>query len=587
MNKVNKKALYIYIALLLPVFISIVFLYSRLSLSFVNFEQSVIKALIQLIRIGAFSLFDFGCYGLITLLLIKKERYIGQFIFVIIYPFCFLLLHFFYSYFDYLPHIKRLMDMQHLWDIRAQLGAQVFNIFNTLWLLIVIIFLVVICRKRKFFHEHFSKISDKLIFVLFGIITMPLILILLANQFKGMGIREARLRCGDTYAVRANSVFLIYIDQIIELATDKFNPDSVKVPPPGAVNGKDKFNLKSQKVRDVALIQVESLDRGAVQYQFANGDQLMPFFNQLKKDSLYFNDFYTHHNGGGSSNAEFATLLSIIPTRDHNGFVSLDYEAAPSLNQLLAEHNYASYFFHANKGSFFERTQVYTSMKFDRFYDEKSYSAKAKGWHSKDKDFFKQSIQKVKDDLENENKAKFLYFVTMQTHGPFTNYDSSIAKKLSIYPKFNQAAKLEKDYLASMSDLDKALEYFVKKLKLELNDPIIFIYSDHNSGVLDRPNKGIEKIPFLIHGLSNLSISESIKNQPASLMDIAPTVAYLLGKEPSREWIGNNLLQVRAKQKVIFINGDVIEKLEGNESIQRRVNNEEQVFINYSESLQF
>jgi len=31
----------------------------------------------------------------------------------------------------------------------------------------------------------------------------------------------------------------------------------------------------------------------------------------------------------------------------------------------------------------------------------------------------------------------------------------------------------------------------------------------------------------------------------------------------------------------------VIEKLEGNESIQRRVNNEEQVFINYSESLQF
>src|SRR5690625_7115157 len=94
--------------------------------------------------------------------------------------------------------------------------------------------------------------------------------------------------------------------------------------------------------------------------------------------------------------------MGIIFTHNDNTF--------HSHSEILKEKNDHSAVFHPNDGTFWNRNQMYDTLKIDEFYDKEFYDVNEEnsiGWGLKDKPFFEQSIQYLKD-LPEPYYAKFI-----------------------------------------------------------------------------------------------------------------------------------------------------------------------------------
>ncbi|MFN2364443.1 MAG: LTA synthase family protein [Halarsenatibacteraceae bacterium] len=301
---------------------------------------------------------------------------------------------------------------------------------------------------------------------------------------------------------------------------------------------------------NIIAIQVETLDEKIIDYEY-NGQEITPFLNQLKTESLYFPNFITQHIRG-SYNADFSFLTSLYPINRNYPYRENNLEKFQSIVNVLNNYGYKTLAFHNYDGDFFNRNTAFSELNFDRYYSETDYSTEdivmeaENNLRISDYDFFKQSL----DYLEEAEEPFFSFFITVSSHNPFDYYPQS--EEVAAFNDIED--ELVKDLFNSFSFFDSSLEMFINQLdERGLKDnSLIIIYSDHESLVnrdeyfsgrdynLTRNVKKPEHVPlFIIHP----EIQNKIDERAVSILDLSPTILDLLGKtEMPEEFLGRSIL---------------------------------------------
>jgi phosphoglycerol transferase MdoB-like AlkP superfamily enzyme len=354
-----------------------------------------------------------------------------------------------------------------------------------------------------------------------------------------------RVEFDSTDAMRAYGITWTVAGLAYNSMRDHFFRGQTAVPYPGKISKNSTLEplpLSSLKRADVIIIQVESLEKSVID-QKINGVEITPFLNRLKRRSIFFDQFYSQHYGGGSSDAELSALTSLLPISDRPSFRTLLPGKIESLANALKRDGYTTGGFHANYGNIFSREQGFKKLGFDKFYSANYFSGKAKGFYSWDKEFFKQSITYI----QNMPKPFLAYLITVQSHGPFRNYHPETASLFHF--ESTPYNPLERDYIAVIHEVDEAIEeffYYLNQADL-LNQTVIFLFADHKSRAFNDQSIA-ESIPLLIY---HKNLPPAINHTIGSHIDIAPTIAHLLKIQEGKNWLGNSLFALNQKETIV------------------------------------
>ena len=322
--------------------------------------------------------------------------------------------------------------------------------------------------------------------------------------------------------------------------------------------------------RNIIFIFAESVQNFVINNE-VNGKEITPFLNQLTndQDTYYFENFYHQTEQGKTSDSEFLVENSLYPLSRGSVFFTNGQNEYNGFSELIKEKGYYSAVFHANGDSFWNRDQMYESLNVDQFFDIDSYKLTEEntvGWGLKDKEFFEQSIDYLKE-LKEPYYAKF---ITLTNHFPFELHEED----RSIEPYDSNSATLN-NYFPTVRYTDEAIEQFFTQLKQAnlYEDSIIVIMGDHY-GISANHNKAmsmyldkdeitpydhvqLQQVPFFIH-IPGHGEGEVI-SKVAGQIDVKPTLLHMLGLETDNDiYFGNDLFHDDRKDFIALRNGDFI-----------------------------
>jgi hypothetical protein len=487
----------------------------------------------------------------------------------------------FCTYYGDLIHPSRIGDVRYLPDIARQLIHQIVDP----WFLVQLGILGA-CLGVIHWGFRSREIPRRMIAVTLAAVFAANAALVGLQVFRRGSLTANRQSFGLLQSVYLYGAAPVYLEATFDVLLGK-PKERVPVPFPGTVNAGlgEIGDLRGVGIGldHAFILQVESLDVKALEYVDPNGNALMPFTRSLSERSHFHTRFWAHHSGGGSSSAELATLLSLVPITSHNGFLTGNYDEIEALNHVLKRAGFESFFFHANRGNFFGRNTAYERLEFDHFCDARCFEGDAEGWYSRDRAFFEQSVGLLRE-RRGPGSRIFAYFVTMQSHGPFRNYDDATSEELAAeLSSFAGSSRLRRDYMCSMREVDRAIETFFASIRAAgLDDALVVLFADHTSGVMNGVENRSERVPLLIH---YPGVEPRRLDAVGSLLDVAPTIAQLLGLDPGATWIGDTLYQGDGRV-VIFADGTVLrgtpDRLE-----RSRANEQQRRFLEYSRYLQW
>ena len=300
------------------------------------------------------------------------------------------------------------------------------------------------------------------------------------------------------------------------------------------------------KGRNVIYIQIESLENSVINQKIGN-QEITPSLNELAKEGLYFNNYYSEVGPGNTADAEFVTMNSLYALPDDVAFIDYAQNNYNAFPQLLDNNSYHTYSLHGDVATFWNRSNIYPKLGYQKWFSKDDFTIPRKigAFDLGDEDFFSQSIPKLKTLVQ-----PFLAtLITLSSHTPFVLPDD--LNTLSI-PKDTSLNDLQEDYLQSIHYTDKAVGEFIDQLKQNdlYNNSIIVIYGDHQSYTNIANGLGTDKnnlpgiaddqIPLII--LTPRTKLKATINTPASHLDLYPTIANLIGIDSPKSILGQDIL---------------------------------------------
>jgi lipoteichoic acid synthase len=326
------------------------------------------------------------------------------------------------------------------------------------------------------------------------------------------------------------------------------------------------------KGKNVIVIHLESFQQFLINYKL-NGQEVTPFLNSLYngKSTYSFSNFFNQVGQGKTSDAENMLENSVYGLPQGSLFSALGtdntFQAAPAiLNQRAG---YSSAVFHGNKGSFWNRDNVYKNLGYQYFFDASYYNTNANNlteYGLKDKLLFHDSIKY----LERMQQPFYVKYITVTNHFPY-----ALDKKNTSFPAANTDDTSVNDYFVTAHYLDQAVKEFFDYLKKSglYDKSIVVIYGDHY-GISDSrnlklapllgksadtwndfDNMQLQRVPFMIHipGLKNGGVQTTYGGE----IDVLPTLLHLLGISSKRYiQFGTDLFSKKHDQTVAFRNGN-------------------------------
>ncbi|MFC4324224.1 LTA synthase family protein [Litchfieldia salsa] len=322
------------------------------------------------------------------------------------------------------------------------------------------------------------------------------------------------------------------------------------------------------KGMNVIYVHMESIQNFLINYEL-HGEEVTPFLNSLTKEAntLYFDNFFHQTAQGKTADAEFMVANSLYGLPQGAAFTTKGLNTYQSAPAILGQQGYTSAVLHGNKGSFWNRDEIYKSLGYDHFYDASFFDMKVEDladYGLMDKPFFEQSMPY----LNALPQPFYANFITVTHHFPFT-----IDEEEATIAKHTTGNKTVDNYFQTARYADEALEQFFAYLKdANLYDnSIIIMYGDHY-GISNNHNKamkeviGKEVIPFESAGLQRTPLfirvpgmEGAVNHEYAGQIDLLPTLLHLLGIE-TKEYIhfGTDLLSDEHDDIIPFRNGDFV-----------------------------
>ncbi|MGL6000173.1 MAG: LTA synthase family protein [Pseudomonas proteolytica] len=284
---------------------------------------------------------------------------------------------------------------------------------------------------------------------------------------------------------------------------------------------------------NIVLVTIESF---SAKYMGSNGDgrNLTPNLDELRKHSLYFNNFYA--TGTRTDRGLEAITLAIPPTPGRSIVKRIGRESGfASLGQQLSAIGYDSVFVYGGRG-YFDNMNAFFSGNGYRVVDQSSVNESEisfkNAWGMADEDLFKQTL-KLADAGYAKQQPFLLQLMTTSNHRPYT------------YPDGRIDIRSGNGRDGAVKYTDYAIGQFLQAARQKpWFDNTIFVFvADHTAGSAGKEDLPIAnyQIPLFIYAPKLIEARESA--QLASQIDIAPTLLGLLNLSYESTFFGRNLLQ--------------------------------------------
>jgi len=322
--------------------------------------------------------------------------------------------------------------------------------------------------------------------------------------------------------------------------------------------------------KNLIMILAESLEPYAINSLF------MPNLNDMKSNSLIFDNYYAPLYYRNTADSEFMMHTSFYPDREIQ--LSMDAYGENVYPNTLPRHfsseGYESFAFHNYTDYYYPRGEFHpNTLGFDTYKGGidmgllTEEEGKNKQWTSDLK-----MMRSTLDDVLQQDKF-FSYFLTVSGHLDYDE-DHPIASKNidtieNILVNNNETIENEefKYYLAAQYEFDLALGYLIDELEAsnKLDDTVIMISADHYAYGLDNDTheefnttKDLESTNLNMHNLPlmlyNPSVEETHIDSIMSNIDIMPTIANLfsLNDMNYNKAMGNDVFDESTQNTVWF-----------------------------------
>ncbi len=316
------------------------------------------------------------------------------------------------------------------------------------------------------------------------------------------------------------------------------------------------------KGKNVVVVQVEAFMNFVIGKEIG-GEEITPHFNNLMKESLYFENFYHQTGQGRTSDADFLTNISLHPLPTGSVFVRFPDHEYDSLSSILGSEGYHTAAFHAYESSFWNRYTMYKNMGYDEFLNRNNYILdEPVGWSLGDKSFFKQSVNYITEEQAKNPAPFYSFMITLTSHHPYV-----MPASLRELNTGSLDGTMMGDYLHSIHYADAALGELVEQLKKKglWEDTLLLVYGDHDSSIKEKADyetflgrslsdlemhQIMNQVPLLMH-LPN-GENAGVVLEPAGQIDIAPTILHLLGISTEENYLmGSDLLSTSKRMTVL------------------------------------
>ena len=325
------------------------------------------------------------------------------------------------------------------------------------------------------------------------------------------------------------------------------------------------------KGKNLIVVQVEALQEFVINRSI-NGQEITPNLNKLIGNSLYFDNYYTQTAGGGTSDAELLSNVSMFPAKDGSAYIRFSGNDYYSLAKRLKEDGYYAAAMHAYKPGFWNRSVMYKSLGYDEFFSKNNMEQdELIGMGLSDKSFFRQSLA----HMEQYKEPYYSLLITLSSHYPFDNDER-------YYSSFD-VGKYEDtffgNYLESIHYADEALGEFINGLEKSglLERSVLAIYGDHFAipkdkkeylgeflglGNMDDFNwVNQQRVPLIIHIPGDEY--KGVKQIAGGGLDFMPTILNIMGVDSSSmPMLGRDLMNSQEGMAVLrhgtFITDDHI-----------------------------
>lgn len=297
---------------------------------------------------------------------------------------------------------------------------------------------------------------------------------------------------------------------------------------------------------NVILITAESFSSWAVSEKYT------PTLYKLVNSGFVFNNFYMH-GYTATTIGEYMLCTGLLPNgRDSVAPFdkTIDKYMGMCMGNIMKNLGYPTYAYHNHTYTYYNRDETHPNMGY-------VYKGKGEGggleidyvWPASDLQMMEKSI----DDFINEEHFH-AYYMTVSAHKNYTWTGNSMAHKNKSLVADMDATENMKGYMACSIELDRALEYLIKRLEEKgiADKTVIALAADHYPyGMKDDLVAEIGAEANKWYGLqdSNLILWSASMTEPVyidkvcSSVDVIPTLLNLLGIDyDSRLYSGKDIL---------------------------------------------
>lgn len=384
-----------------------------------------------------------------------------------------------------------------------------------IWSLVALIVVYVYLTKRK--ENYFNNVRRREIRknnVLWSLVTALICLVIFAFNLTSTDVSRLAKQWNREYVLSRFGVYTYQISDTVSSIKAKFNVlfgyEENRELFEEFFEEKLKENGQEQKEtnaytgifegKNIITIHAESIQQFCLGTSF-NGEELTPNLNKLASEGIYFSNFYAQESVGTSSDTEFTFATSLMPAS--SGTVAINYwdRQYVTTQKMLKDMGYFTFSMHGNNGSYWNRINLHNSLGYEKFYNYETDFVidEVIGLGLSDKSFFRQSISKIKE-ISEQNEKFYGTMIMLTNHTPFTDIENghSDYSVTFDYMKYNEqtgeyeltsAPFLEEtklgSYLKSVHYADEAIGQFIQDLDNEglLENTVIVLYGDHDAKV--------------------------------------------------------------------------------------------------------
>jgi phosphoglycerol transferase MdoB-like AlkP superfamily enzyme len=319
---------------------------------------------------------------------------------------------------------------------------------------------------------------------------------------------------------------------------------------------RDAFNR--DEAPHVFVVMLESFSADYIDKKEA-GKAVTPFFNQLKKEGYYLNNFFS--GSVETSKGQFATLCSVYPSYKSNVFTSYPDNTFRCLSHILQERGYTNVFMKAYHSLNFENTgEFVTANAFEyahgmdkEFVTPQERKELTIGWGIRDDAFYQKTFAYL-DTLHAQGESDDPFFVTTMSVTNHMMFDDIPPELQYIHP---QPDSHEDNYANSMYLTDRFLKTFFAELKKRdyLHNSLVIVLGDngfpmgqHNNNYHNTKSAYNEmfKTPLLVWWPGKVAPQVG-QNTARSQVDVAPTVLDLLNIDTDHHFVGQSVFAPAAE----------------------------------------